>query len=165
MKRGVFLLVFLLIATVGQAQEPMVYKRSQSVFGELWGVGYLYSVNYDTRFAPKRNGLGARVGAGYWNYGEHNQLDRFSVPVQLNYLLGKRSHLFEAGAGVTYLYSDGGGSVWGATDEPGSALYPTLLVGYRYQPLKGITARAGGTVMFGSFLDAARFHVSLGYAF
>ncbi len=74
------------------------------------------------RFGKRRDGLGAHLGAGYvqWATPEDNypliffirrdDIRYFSVPAQINYLLGKQKHFVEFGAGTTFTVFDGGGS-------------------------------------------------------
>ena len=143
------------------SQEKQTSPRASSVYGEFLGNGLIFSANYDFRFAKKQNGLGMRLGLGFFG-GSGGGL--ITVPVGLNYLAGKGPNYFEAGLGYTYAsFTD--------TDEfgtgTGSLLVPT--VGYRFQPLaNGFTGRVfigpligigaeGGWLMWGG--------LSVGYKF
>lgn len=72
-------------------------RRGQTIYVELMGSGLVYSVNYETRFSAKTGGLGGRVGIGYVG-------DWLAVPLQINYLIGKKdsNKFFEIGGGICY---------------------------------------------------------------
>ena len=58
-----FSILFLLMSTTLEAQ---VYdRRGQAIYFEMAGSGFPYSLNYETRFKEKTEGLGARLGIGY----------------------------------------------------------------------------------------------------
>ena len=143
-----------------QLADPL---KARSIYAEYGGPSALLSVNYDTRFKPQRNGWGIRLGVGYLPDGAQHQ---FSIPVQLNYLVGRRRHSFEAGGGATYYYTNFAGSTWGIDSNEGSSVFGTLSAGYRYQPLlRGLSIRAGATGLWGSFLPGVIPHLGLGYVF
>ena len=132
-----FTLVLILAIT---AIVPTTLK-AQSIYFELGGPG-LASVNYDTRFGKKEDGVGGRVGIGGF------KIDDVSVvflPVGVNYLLGKdNKNYFEIGAGVTpVIANDGAGGDFSTT-------FGHLLFGYRMQPaVGGFTFRAFVCPVFG----------------
>ncbi len=154
-------LIFGFLSTA-RAQEQHLHN----FYGEVLGPGIAYSVNYDRRFSPGHAGLGFRVGAGYWTYSPQH-LHRFVLPVQLNYLIGKRRHLMEIGAGATFINSAGGGSEWDMVSEEGWGTAATLSAGYRFQPLnKGVNVRAGATLVYSTAgLPLVLPIVSVGYTF
>ncbi|HSJ68246.1 MAG TPA: hypothetical protein VK921_11245 [Anditalea sp.] len=164
---------FLLIATISNAQEKL---PTQSVYVELGGAGLPFSFNYDFRFDQSRmDSWGMRVGAG--GYALSDDLF-FSLPVQVNRLIGKGPHYFEIGAGATlvafktpsysyctnYTYDQFGnyicdGSFSSPSDETsfildikGSPnLMGTLNLGYRRIPVDGgFTWRANLSPIFNS---------------
>lgn len=119
---------------------------------EAFGPGSLFSVNFDMRFAKKENGLGVRAGFGGSPLGvlgeSCNRGAQISLPLGLNYLIGKHKHYVELGAGIV-LTIIGGTKVLCTgikedffSDE--TQTYEYVLAGYRYQPngKKGITYRA-----------------------
>ncbi|RYY06349.1 MAG: hypothetical protein EOP43_06620, partial [Sphingobacteriaceae bacterium] len=81
--------------------------RAQNVYIELLGQGLLLTANYDTRFSNKRNGIGGRVGVGFGTLPLSNNTV-FTIPIGLNYLIGKKINFFEIGLGATYLKSTPG---------------------------------------------------------
>ncbi|MEC3878284.1 hypothetical protein [Parapedobacter sp. 10938] len=139
--------------------------RAKSVYVEYGGPSAIYSVNYDTRFMRSNNGWGLRAGIGFL---PSQGINNISVPIQVNYLLGRTRHFFEAGAGATYFHGDRSDS-WFGPSEAGSMVFGSLSAGYRYQPLsRGVTARIGITGIAGSFNNnsvAALPHISVGYRF
>ncbi len=84
-------LVLLCLFTISFAQET---TKRQAVYTELGGAAVLGSVNYDFRFKPGNDGLGARVGFGYVP-------DVLVLPLELNGLIGKNKVAFEYGAGIS----------------------------------------------------------------
>lgn len=72
-------------------QTPIIEKRAQNIFVEFLGQGLLVTANYDTRFTNKRNGIGGRIGIGYINDSVNGIT---TIPVGINYLLGKKSSFF-----------------------------------------------------------------------
>ena len=136
--------------------------RNQAVYLELGGSGLLYSINYDFRLnRGRQDGAGVRVGIGGLGVSASTSegsasASYFAAPVMFNYLVGKRRHAFEVGAGVTLLNVNGEVDI---EDEfarvNGFAPLPTVNVGYRFQSLEnGFTGRfnlspivAGGTIV------------------
>jgi len=103
-------------------------QRAENIYLEVGGTGIFLSLKYDTRLTNRRNGLGVSVGYGYIPFVN-------SIPVQLNYLLGKTSHFLEIGAGGTYLSISRSNSL--ISFSKSSELLGTATFGYRYQPIRG----------------------------
>jgi hypothetical protein len=160
----IFLFWILPQNTFGQEEKE---GSNHGVFLELLGNGIFYSVNYDTRFSKKVDGLGGKVGFGYMGVDG----DRYSsFPFLVNYLLGKNGHYFEIGAGANYLVADFDNGA-GLIDNPEIAKWEgwsgSISLGYRYHPVDGgFSFRAGFTPMFnkGNF-NPFWPQVSFGYAF
>ncbi|HUC83071.1 MAG TPA: hypothetical protein VMR70_19335, partial [Flavisolibacter sp.] len=117
--------------------------QAKSVYAELLGPG-LASINFDTRFQKKEDGIGGRVGIGYFSIDEESLL---TVPVGLNYLLSKNQrNYFEIGAGVTYVRYSSTYFVDPADKEIFDGSFGHLHFGYRLQPKEGgFLFRAGIT--------------------
>lgn len=136
---SVILLLFPFAMVFGQSMNsesnlanPEQGKRAQSIYFEILGPGATYSFNYDTRFQNSRDGLGGRAGISLITI-EGNSV--FTLPVMLNYLLGKDSKYFEMGIGATYIgFNSNDESVLFADD---STIFGTMVFGYRYQPTDG----------------------------
>jgi hypothetical protein len=169
-----FISLFSIFSFNARAQSTKISKtdsahvhRAQNVFIEVGAAGLFYSANYDTRFSQRRDGLGGRLGVGTWG---SMGTTFITVPLQLNYLAGGRSHFFEAGAGATYLYlSDTyfGNPLIGHNPKlTNSTVLPTTTIGYRYQPFNGgLNLRVSFNPMLleGTFIPY--FGASAGYTF
>ncbi|UZD23814.1 hypothetical protein PBT90_10480 [Algoriphagus halophytocola] len=92
------LLCFFSFALFAQGEESL--PPTKSIYVELGGAGLPYSFNYDFRFdQTKVDSWGMRVGfGGYAMDGD----SFFSLPVQVNKLMGKGPHYFEIGVGATF---------------------------------------------------------------
>lgn len=111
----------------------------KSIFVEGLGLGLTpLSLNFETRFARRLNGWGLRVGGAYYGSGSSGIV---TVPVQVNYLLGRKGRYFEMGAGTTFvrghhnLYDTGCARSY--ESDSFFELVGTLTFGFRYQPIKG----------------------------
>ena len=139
-KLFIFTFSLFLVANTGNAQA------AKSLFFELGGPG-LASINFDTRFSKKEDGIGGRIGIGGFSI---EGTSAIFVPIGINYLLGKDSkNYFEIGGGVTPTFvSD---DFIGDDDDGNfSATFGHLLFGYRMQPLNGgFTFRAFISPVFG----------------
>ena len=161
-------LTFLFISNSTRAQQNIaasdsINKRPQAFYFEILGIGGLYSVNYDTRFTAKPDGLGIRGGISYTQVSD---ISLFTLPVQLNYLLGKSEKYFEIGLGATYasaaldMFED-------ENDASGSTVFGTMTFGYRKQPLDGgFMFRGGVSPVFGKGYFIPYYpYLSFGYSF
>ncbi|HEX8333229.1 MAG TPA: hypothetical protein VF622_11430 [Segetibacter sp.] len=85
---------------------------AQSFYLELLGAGGVYSVNYDRRFTKgHRDGWGARAGFGYLNVSAgdssigYQNVNLLTIPVDVNYIFGKKKGALQLGVGLTYISS------------------------------------------------------------
>lgn len=188
MKKLIIAAVFAAISTLSFAQHK------KQVYLELFGPSNIVGVSFDSRFTPNTN-FGYRVGISYFqlisrnNYSfnsllqpriefPHNLLIEPSIyykysetarligmPLELNYLLGKKKHFFEVAGGLNLnLYVETTkkeekfidiSSLIGYNRQiktkPDNVYstdlyfaYQTYLnLGYRYQPITGFSFRAG----------------------
>lgn len=150
-------------AQVSKSTTSIEDKRAQNIFVELGGQGLLFTVNYDSRFSNRRDGLGGRAGIGYIAEGGDYAT---TVPLSLNYLLGKGKHFFEMGLGATIL-TTGGTDRSFLFDENNSSVIGTMSFSYRLQPVdRGFSFRAGLTPVFNkNFFIPYYAGISLGYSF
>jgi hypothetical protein len=149
MKKIVSLFIFTLMVTGA-------YSQAKSIYAELGGPG-LASINFDTRFSKKEDGLGGRIGIGGLSIDGEGAV---FVPIGLNYILGKDSrNYFEMGAGVTPVIGTGSGDF--------AETFGHILFGYRMQPKDGgFTFRAFINPVFGNgFFVPYYGGVSFGYKF
>jgi hypothetical protein len=142
--RSLFFTIFTIACFIVSAQDKDAYtgSRAQNVFGELGGNGVFLSLNYDTRFSKKDNGLGGRAGIGFipgFSFGFGAVSTIITFPFGLNYLVGRGPNYLEVGAGATI--STGAVSLLGiGAKANGVDFVPSI--GYRYQPRKkGFTGR------------------------
>ena len=87
------------------SRQPRIVtdRPPQAVYFQIGGSGPILSANYDRRFGKKLNGAGFAVGLGYWrDFG----IDIFSIPVSINYLLGRKTHYLELAAGTTFVSAE-----------------------------------------------------------
>ena len=140
-------------------------NKTRSVSVELLGAQNMVGVNYDNRLKGN-SGLGYRVGLGF-GYGDNSYLfdqniKGVGVPMELNYLLGKKSHKLEVGFGASlgiyhvkettwYYYNDYQPALPGT--EGNDEKYTSTSnrfgyfmfgdIGYRYQRDNGFMFRVG----------------------
>jgi hypothetical protein len=169
-----FLVVFIILTfnNIGQAQSVIMAKtdtvkvvRPENIYLELGSAGLFYSINYDTRFADRRDGLGARLGIGTW---KSDGPTFVTVPFQLNYLIGKRSNFLELGAGATLMALNGtynGNPLFKYHETSVSTtVLPTTTIGYRHQAYhSGINFGVSFNPMLLNSIFMPYFGASLGY--
>jgi len=150
MKKIVTLFIFTIMVTGA-------YSQARSMYAELGGPG-LASINFDTRFSNKEDGIGGRIGIGGFSVGDGEGV--VFIPIGLNYILSKDSkNYFEMGAGVTPVIGTGSGDF--------AETFGHVLFGYRMQPKDGgFTFRAFINPVFGNgFFVPYYGGVSFGYKF
>ncbi len=134
-------------------------QSAQSIFVELGGPG-LASINFDSRFNGREDGIGGRIGFGGFTVDGETAL---FFPLEVNYLLGKdRKNYFEIGAGATPTTISGGG-----LDDPFTGTFGHLYFGYRLQPANGgFLFKAGIVPIFGhGYFIPYYFGIGFGYKF
>ena len=144
--RPLFILLILLSAVCGRAQ------KKQAVFAEALGIAGIVSANYDTRLNSD-SPWGLRVGLGYTTNTELFQTvgaghtEGFSIPVNVNYLMGRGNHHFECGIGISNgFYKETISTLFANTPMKrkwGCAIYSDI--GYRYQKKGKVFFRGGIT--------------------
>ncbi len=86
------------------AGNASAQNKVRNVSVELLGAQNTVGINYDSRFKGN-SGLGYRVGIGFGyadNSGLFDQsIKGVGVPIELNYLLGKKRHKLEVGFGTS----------------------------------------------------------------
>lgn len=108
-------------------------KGKSTVFVELFGNGFGYSLNYDrVFFHEKKNALTWRVGLAYLPSSRKlTKAGDLSLLGEFNYLRGKRSNFLELGLGITYWKS------FELSQDKYIPLYLVTRIGYRYQKENG----------------------------
>ncbi len=166
-KSTTLLLILLLLASMHSNAQNIkdegLEKRAQNIFIELGGQGLLFTANYDSRFSNKRDGLGGRIGIGYIAEGGDKAT---TVPIALNYLLGKGKHYFEMGLGTTFQSTRGDKESF-YSDKNNSSFLGTMSFAYRLQPIdRGFSLRVGLSPVFNkNFFIPYYAGLSLGYSF
>lgn len=156
-----------------QQEKETGFCRNAAYF-EFAGQGLLYSINYEYRFNKH---LSLRAGFTTWRINTLDiliiQIKNFrytSLPVMLDYLIGKRDNYFEIGMGVMLSYlaiSDASIFYMGNTGyRKGTELFGTATLGYRYQRDDGgFIFRAGIMPIFINSGFVVNIGLSLGYGF
>jgi hypothetical protein len=111
-------------------------SAAKAVYAEIGGPG-IASANFDSRFSKKEDGIGGRVGIGGFSLsdGEGSHVGIVTVPVGLNYLIGKdRKNYFELGVGFTYV---GVTSKDEYESDNFSSSFGNITLGYRLAPERG----------------------------
>jgi hypothetical protein len=142
--------------------KPPKHKSNKILFAELGGPGLAISINYDARFGDEKDGLGFRVGMGYF-FSSGNTV--FTVPVQVNYLIGSNGKYIELGAGTTFLNSTGDNTDGTFIFDRVRGLVGTATVGIRFEPEKSLNFRVGFVPIFYDEGVIYAGGLSLGYTF
>lgn len=131
--------------------------RHRSINVELFGPYLLGGISYDARFKKTspwgfRTGLGFGLSKSGGFFGSSNST-AYSIPIEANYLLGKKRSKLELGLGVNLgLYHDkyeilfplvSGSLVKASTNHFDAFAFATI--GYRYVSKRGFQFRCGIT--------------------
>lgn len=142
------------------AKNIVTDRPPQAVYFGIGGSALIFSVNYDTRFAKRLNGLGVSTGIGTW-FGGGTAV--FIIPATLNYLVGRKDHFLEIGAGASFITAT---TDFFSSESTGSTFVGHGVLGYRYQPASGgFFARGGFTPLFADGDAVMYFHLGFGYSF
>ena len=157
MRKKIYTMVLLLSSIVAAAQ-------TRNLSAEIFGASQLAGISYDARFNGN-SGFGYRAGLGYGLginsliFSGEQIIQGVTIPLEVNYLIGKkRSHL-ELGAGLSNgLYRvHNKTSAFTATGQDG-IIYEVSAndninytwgyfffgnIGYRFQPEEGLSFRIG----------------------
>lgn len=159
-----------------------------SRFRGHWGWGYRVGLGYNRDF--EKTNLTANGSNSSFRYYNESTASGLGVPLEINYLVGRRLHQFECGVGTTVgLYKEKNkASVVNATwegdrmtdykwrrdtwDETHFGWYAYGNVGYRFHTKRGFLLRLGSLVGFGGGDHtpyrqswSIRPYLSLGYTF
>lgn len=137
-------LLFVLFSITVSAQ------RKQDFFMEAFGASTTFGIHYDSRFSENTN-WGGRIGLAYTYSNSSDFFDDnpskttgVTIPVAVNYLIGKRKHFAEVGAGISFgWYKCTYINQHYEMEQDVNADFFFLDLGYRFQPAKGLMIRAG----------------------
>jgi hypothetical protein len=119
-------------------------------------------VHYDLRFEKRVNGLGFSVGAGF--FGESG-ISVFSIPISLNYIVGRSSHFFEIAGGTTFITAAATDFFDVGTDKTSGFIFH-INAGYQYQPSRGgFFFRGGISSLFFEGEYATSYYTGVGHNF
>src|SRR4030095_5423981 len=144
MKRKLFFPVVLILMSGHLfSQEKQNDTHGSQIQMEVLGPGGMISFHFESRFLKSNRGIGFKVGLGAAPYDlleeSCNTGGVITIPLGLNYLIGKKSHLLEIGVGNVFKF--GGGTKVYCTEiedsffENDNVSYLYSLIGYRYQSL------------------------------
>jgi hypothetical protein len=138
------------------------HTSNRILFLELGGPGLAISLNYDQRFSGGKEGWGYRVGMGYFGDGGNTV---FTIPLQVNYLVGSNGKYFEFGGGTTFLNTTGDNTGKTFIFDRITGFIGTATIGVRYEPEKSLNFRLGFVPIFSNdeIIYAGGF--SVGYTF
>jgi hypothetical protein len=121
---------------------PKTYttKPSTAIYAEGGGNSIIYSLNYDMRFTKRLDGLGFRIGVGFFPLGDYNLT---VIPMGINHLVGKNGNFVEIGVNVTAVSATTKvtpptkPAQLGQIDlgRTSSSFVGGISMGYRYQPV------------------------------
>ena len=149
---------------MGRRPAIVTDRPPQAVYFQLGGSGPIISVNYDRRFSNRVNGFGFAAGIGFWAESDfYGSTSMFSIPVSLNYLIGRRNDFVELAAGTTYISANA--TIFDDNDH-GSGFIHHVNVGYRHQPATGgFFFRGGVSPLFFQSEYHTSFYLGFGYNF
>lgn len=138
------------------------HTSNRILFLELGGPGLALSLNYDQRFSGGKEGWGYRIGMGYFGDGGNTV---FTIPLQVNYLIGSNGKYFEFGGGTTFLNTTGDNTGKTFIFDRITGFIGTATIGVRYEPEKSLNFRLGFVPIFSNdeIIYAGGF--SVGYTF
>ena len=163
------LLLFVLLITntlIAQELKENVLPKN-SIFFELYGSAFLYSINYERIFYLKSENIYVgRAGAFIFPLVEEGNGPWYSIPLTINKLIGTSNHKLEIGIGelITIAKTNDG-------TKTNLNSVTNVILGYRYQPKNsGLLFRLSYTPWisnddFPDFEGSHRGGVSLGYSF
>ncbi len=136
-------------------------QNRKFTFIEGGGSGVLINVNFDMRFQKDQSdGLGFKAGVGYFPF--DRDVDILTLPIGINYLIGKNRNYLLLGANTTFV-------PFGKNNDrvDVKTVVPSLEVGYRFVPLKkGFSFQATYNPLFNTVdgLKPLFFGIGLGYS-
>lgn len=161
-----------------QTPKDVTNSYRKSIFIERHGSGVFLSGNYDTRIKKDvNNGFGVKAGIGIGDYylttvtnnNKPTSRRSLTLPLGVNYIIGKKKHGLEAGVGFTpqFALDDIREGFTGVKNK-----FP-YHIGYRFQPKKeGLVARVAWSPVMDKLSGWNNFKyisyntgISIGYSF
>jgi hypothetical protein len=128
---------------LSQSVSAVHERAPKAVYLGLGGAGFLFSLNYDSRFSKRADKFGFAIGIGGFPGGSEAAL---MIPFSINYLVGKKEHFLELAGGATYTSGEIGIS---RSFPTGQFFFLHVNAGYRYQRSpKGFLFRGGFSPLY-----------------
>jgi len=161
----------LALATPVSAQKSTIQERDKSIYLEIGEPSNFVGVNYEAKFKPG-SPWGYRVGLAFayaassdYLFNDYNSARAWTVPVGVNYLIGRKRSKLELGAGVSMGLYNLHYTDWKVDFDPTNPDEPITYesipkkdncfeyflyanVGYRHVSKKGFLFRVGITPTF-----------------
>ncbi|MCB9613147.1 MAG: hypothetical protein H6722_11895 [Sandaracinus sp.] len=137
------------VAPVYVPEETIEGRARNTVFGEGFGAGILYSLNYERLV---HEDVALRVGFGFVGFDAYDpdggsaRASLTLVPLSVSYLgIGSTNHIFEIGGGATLAIAAARIDDGIVSRSSGFGAFGTAFAGYRYHPSEpaGFHFRAG----------------------
>lgn len=164
-----FKIIIVLVAMTAQVvtAQKTTGTLNQSVYVELLGASNIVGINYDARFKAGspwgyRMGLGFTYSKLFNMFSGSNSLKGLDIPLEINYLFGKKRSKLDLGFGLNLGYYTEKYDIWNqkfVREVDGTSSYEIEYageakhsqwgyfffgnIGYRYQPAYGFLFRAG----------------------
>ena len=171
MKKVLFsvILGFVSMALFSQNNNQVKYRKA--ITFDLFGGGILANLSFDMRLKKGvQDGLGFKAGIGGLSLVNATVVDEngnrglgdlgiITLPIEVNYLIGKRRSAFETGVGLLSVYGTASGNIannsTSATESFSYKGFSTgtvfLKMGYRFQPMNnGLTFNIAYTPLINS---------------
>lgn len=172
-KASFSLLAVLMLMTANpiNAQETVTQERDKSLYLEIGGPSNFVGLNYEAKFKPG-SAWGYRVGLAFayaassdYLFNNYNSARAWTVPMGVNYLIGRKRSKLELGAGIDLGLYNLHYTEWNValnpTDPDGPITYESISkkdncfeyflytnIGYRHVSKKGFLFRIGITPTF-----------------
>lgn len=131
--------------------DSILILKKNTIFAELGGNGFIYSINYDRLIdLSKKFKFSTRIGVHYTHYVPFQYYRTFCVPVEFSglYAICKQSHFIELGTGISYM------SLYDQFANRQSDMFILALrAGYRFQQPKGGMLVKVGFIPIYDFVD------------
>lgn len=147
---SIFISLLITFSCLSQSEKEQADRLSNknAIYLELLGSGLFYSINYDRILITKTKlALSGRIGLSYFPITNFWDFHTFSIPLELNLLIGKENKYFEIGLSSLYQQN---------FDEMNTSrsLFGSFRLGYRYQKNDdGLIYRIGLTPLLPIILD------------
>lgn len=115
--------------------DTILNLKKNTVFAEIGGNAFIYSINYDRLFdVSNKFKISARIGIHYSHYVPFKYYKTFCIPFEISglYSIYRSKHFIEIGSGLSYLRSYDR-----VTDHTEDIIILALRLGYRFQKPEG----------------------------